>query len=74
MLLAEVAPDGAPKCAGLEVHRYGAEEMADRPGPEFTLIRTEQYPYINQLGTCGLTPMRFISGAVDILKHLRGPL
>jgi EEF1A lysine methyltransferase 2 len=50
VLLAEFAPDGAPKCAGLEVHRYGAEEMADRLGSEFTLIKTEHYPYINPAG------------------------
>jgi hypothetical protein len=50
VLLAEFAPDGAPKCAGLEVHSYGAKEMADRLGREFTLIKTERYPYINPVG------------------------
>jgi hypothetical protein len=50
VLLAEFSPDGATRCAGLDVHRYSAAEMADRLGPEFTLIKTEQYRYINPAG------------------------
>lgn len=50
VLLAEFAPDGAPKCAGLELHRYSAEEMAARLGSDFSLVKQEQYTFINPFG------------------------
>jgi len=39
VLLAEFSSDGAAKCAGLDVHRYSLEEMTDRMGPDFHLLR-----------------------------------
>lgn len=50
VLLAEFAPDGAPKCAGLELHRYSKEEMQERLGSDFTLIRDERYVFLNPFG------------------------
>ncbi|SDB42502.1 Methyltransferase domain-containing protein [Desulfonatronum thiosulfatophilum] len=50
VLLAEFSPDGAPRCAGLDLHRYSAEEMAYRLGSQFTLIRQERFNYISPFG------------------------
>jgi EEF1A lysine methyltransferase 2 len=49
-LLAEFATEGAPKCAGLTLHRYSIEEMTERIGPEFTLLRGEKYTFVNPFG------------------------
>jgi SAM-dependent methyltransferase len=50
VLLAEFAIDGAPKCAGLDLHRYSVEEMTERLGPKFTLLQQEEYTFINPFG------------------------
>jgi hypothetical protein len=50
VLLAEFAVHGAPKCAGLDVHRYSAEEMGERLGPEFVLVKAEEFTFINPAG------------------------
>lgn len=50
VLLAEFAVSGAPKCAGLDVHRYSVEAMADRLGPEFELVRSEDFTFVNPAG------------------------
>jgi len=50
VLLAEFSTMGAPKCAGLELHRYSIEEMTRRMGSEFELIKHEEYTYINPFG------------------------
>ena len=50
VLLAEFSTKGAPKCAGLELHRYSIEEITERMGNEFELIKHEDYTYINPLG------------------------
>lgn len=49
-LLAEFALAGAPKCAGLELHRYSVDEMSRRMGPEFELVEHEDYTFINPAG------------------------
>lgn len=46
VLLAEFSPTGAPKCAGLQLHRYSVDEMTLRLGPEFVLVKNENYTYI----------------------------
>lgn len=51
VLLAEFSEDGAPRCAGLNVHRYTVEEMTRRLGPEFTLLKTEEYVFKNPAGS-----------------------
>jgi SAM-dependent methyltransferase len=50
VLLAEFSTTGAPKCAGLELHRYSVEEMSDRMGAGFVLVKHEAYTFINPLG------------------------
>ncbi len=50
VLLAEFSTSGAPKCAGLELHRYSVEEMTQRMGKGFELIQHEEYTYINPTG------------------------
>lgn len=49
-LLAEFSTTGAPKCAGLKLHRYSIEEMTMRMGPEFKLVKHEEYTYMNPFG------------------------
>lgn len=49
-LLAEFAPEGAPECAGLGVHRYSVEEMSRRLGLGFSLVTNEPYVFINPWG------------------------
>jgi hypothetical protein len=49
-LLAEFSTTGAPKCAGLELHRYSVEELTRRIGEEFELIQSEEYTFINPSG------------------------
>lgn len=44
-LLAEYSLDGASKCAGLDVHRYSKQMLADRLGDEFKLIESFDYTY-----------------------------
>lgn len=50
VLLAEFAPCGAARCAGLDVHRYSVEEMAARLGPDFSLVRAEDFTFVNPAG------------------------
>lgn len=50
VLLAEFSTMGAPKCAGLELHRYTIEEMSMRMGNTFELVNHEDYTYINPFG------------------------
>ncbi len=49
-LLAEFSTLGAPKCAGLELHRYSIEEITRRMGADFELVKYEDYTYINPAG------------------------
>lgn len=45
VLLAEFSQAGAPKCAGLDVHRYTVEEMTARLGAAYELVRAEDHLY-----------------------------
>jgi EEF1A lysine methyltransferase 2 len=49
-LLAEFSSEGAPKCAGLQLHRYSIDEMNMRIGPGFQLVEHEDYIFINPSG------------------------
>lgn len=49
-LLAEFSKSGARKCAGLQLHRYSAEELRARMSPDFQLLRQEPYTYTNPWG------------------------
>ncbi|MGL1935353.1 MAG: class I SAM-dependent methyltransferase [Fibrobacterales bacterium] len=50
VLIAEFSDTGAPKCAGLEVHRYTEDEISHRLGSQFTLIHAESYTFTNPNG------------------------
>lgn len=49
-LFAEFSKDGAPKCAGLTLHRYSIEEISENLGDSFELISHYHYTYINPSG------------------------
>lgn len=49
-LFAEFAKTGAPKCAGLTLHRYSIDELSERLGPSFRLISHFDHIYINPNG------------------------
>lgn len=49
-LFAEFPPHGAPKCAGLELHRYSLEELSERLGDGFVLVDHFDHTYINPAG------------------------
>jgi SAM-dependent methyltransferase len=42
-IFAEFSKIGAPKCAGLTLHRYSIEELSERLGESFTLISHFDY-------------------------------
>ena len=44
-LLAEYSLDGASKCAGLDVHRYSKQMLADKFGDKFKIIESFDYTY-----------------------------
>lgn len=49
-LFAEFPPHGAPKCAGLELHRYSLEELSGRLGDGFKLIDHFDHTFMNPSG------------------------
>lgn len=49
-LFAEFSLEGAPKCAGLTLHRYSVDELSARLGESFNLISKFDYTYINPFG------------------------
>lgn len=49
-IFSEFSKTGAPKCAGLILHRYSVEELSERLGTEFELITHYDYNYINPWG------------------------
>ncbi len=50
VLLMEFSLAGASKCAGLDIHRYSFEEMAERLGSGFNAIRNEEVTYVSPSG------------------------
>ncbi len=49
-IFAEFAKTGAPKCAGLTLHRYSIEELSEKLGSSFKLVSHFDYTYINPNG------------------------
>ena len=49
-LLAQFSVDGAPRCAGLDLHRYSLDELIKRVGSTFSLIDDEQFTYTTPEG------------------------
>ena len=50
VLFAEFSTVGAPKCAGLDLHRYSLEELTERLGSGYTLVSHADYTFINPFG------------------------
>jgi hypothetical protein len=49
-LLAEFSTTGAMQCAGLKVHRYSLDEMVEKMGGNFELVKSENHTYMNPFG------------------------
>ncbi len=49
-IFAEFSKTGAPKCAGLTLHRYSIEELSEKLGSSFKLVSHFDYTYINPNG------------------------
>ncbi len=49
-IFAEFSKTGAPKCAGLTLHRYSIEELSEKLGSSFKLISHFEYTFINPNG------------------------
>ena len=49
-IFAEFSKTGAPKCAGLTLHRYSIEELSEKLGLSFKLVSHFNYTYINPCG------------------------
>ena len=49
-IFAEFSKIGAPKCAGLTLHRYSIEELSEKLGSSFKLVSHFDYTYINPHG------------------------
>jgi hypothetical protein len=49
-MFAEFSLTGAPKCAGLTLHRYSTDEISQRLGSAFKLVSQFDYTYINPFG------------------------
>jgi len=49
-IIAAFALDGAPKCSGLDVHRYSRNMLDDLVGDEFELVDSFDYTYIQPSG------------------------
>lgn len=49
-IFAEFSLTGAPKCAGLALHRYSVDELSSKLGASFTLLSHFDYTYINPFG------------------------
>jgi SAM-dependent methyltransferase len=50
VLMAEFNLNGATKCAGLDIHRYNKEMLAEKLGENFDLIESFDYTYNNPSG------------------------
>ena len=49
-IFAEFSKKGAPKCAGLALHRYSIEELSEKLGPSFKLMSHFDHIYMNPNG------------------------
>lgn len=50
VIIATFSLDGAEKCSGLPLHRYSKEMIQKRLGPDFLLVDSFNYTYINPFG------------------------
>jgi hypothetical protein len=49
-VIATFAPDGPPRCSGLEVVRYEPSTLAAMLGPRFALVRVERESHVTPRG------------------------
>ena len=49
-IFAEFSMIGAPKCAGLKLHRYSIEELSKNLGSSFKIVSHFDYTYITPFG------------------------
>ncbi len=49
-IFAEFSKTGAPKCAGLSLHRYSLDELSERLSQSFELLSSFNHTYINPKG------------------------
>ena len=49
-IFAEFSMIGAPKCAGLTLHRYSIDELSKKLGSAFKIVSHFEYTYINPFG------------------------
>lgn len=64
VILAEFSKTGALKCAGLNVHRYSLEELANNLGSDFQLLNHFETNFINPRGD----PRPYIYGLFKRIK------
>jgi SAM-dependent methyltransferase len=50
VLIAVFSEDGAPKCCGLDLQRYNLKMLETKLGPNFKLISSFNYTFINPFG------------------------
>lgn len=50
VLFAQYSPDGASRCAGLDLHRYSIQELSERLGSGFSLVDNFDCTYITPSG------------------------
>ena len=50
VIFAEFSLIGAPKCAGLTLHRYSIDELAMNLGPEYRIVSHFDFTYLSPLG------------------------
>lgn len=50
VIFAEFSETGAPKCAGLTLHRYSIKEISQRVGSSFKIISHFKYTFTNPFG------------------------
>lgn len=51
VIVATFAPDGPPKCSGLEIRRYSAESLHDEFGNDFQLVSSTRETHLTPSGT-----------------------
>jgi len=51
LVIGTFAPDGPPKCSGLDVVRYSAESLGETLGPTFGLVQSASESHVTPSGT-----------------------
>jgi SAM-dependent methyltransferase len=51
LVLSAFAPDGPPRCSGLDIVRYGTQALCDELGPDFSLLESRREAHRTPMGT-----------------------